>query len=288
MVENERLKNIKATAIILDFMKGARVVENVKSILAQETNFGLKIFVIDNSCDEKNAAILREGLHDLPGVKLVINKKNLGYIKAHNAVKDEIEGEYLFIINPDIIWKDGDVIQKMANYMDANPDIGILGPKQINDSGETAMTVRAFPKLYLQVARRTFLRRLPILKSKVAYDEMRHLDYDKIQDVDWLQSSCVVIRTDLWSKIGGLCEDYFLFMGDVELCYQAWKNGLRVVYYPEVEVYADGKRLSAGGFKKFFQSWVMRQHVKDSVRYRLKYFFHPNPRKAYYEQSKKN
>jgi GT2 family glycosyltransferase len=283
MVKSIQTDGIKATAIILDFMKGARVVENVKSILAQKTDFKIKIIVIDNSCHAGNVEILRAGLEGLKRVKLVVNEKNLGYIKAHNAVKNDMEGKYLFIINPDILWKDSGVIQKMADYMDAHPDIGILGPRQINDSGETAMTVRAFPKLYLQIARRTFLRKLPILKNRVAYDEMRHLDYGKIQDVDWLQSSCVAIRKDLWDKIGGLNEDYFLFMGDVELCYQSWKNGKRVVYFPDVRVYADGKRLSAGGFKKFFQSWVMRQHLKDSIKYRLKYFFNPDPRSRFYK-----
>jgi 3-hydroxyacyl-CoA dehydrogenase len=87
--------------------------------------------------------------------------------------------------------------------MEKNPDIGILGPKQINDNGKMAMNVRAFPKLYIQVARRTFLRHLPFLKKQVAYDEMRHLDYDKIQDVDWLQSSCMMVRSALWKEIGG-------------------------------------------------------------------------------------
>jgi GT2 family glycosyltransferase len=165
--------------------------------------------------------------------------------------------------------------------MDRNPDIGILGPQQIERSGQVAMTIRAWPKLYLQVVRRSWLRRLPWLKSGVAYDEMRHLDYDQIQDVDWLQSSCVVIRKLVWDLAGGLCEDYFLFMSDVEICHAAWENGFRVTYFPAARVYADGKRVSAGGFIKFFQSWVLRQHVRDSIRYRFKHPFFDNPRLNY-------
>lgn len=279
------MSNVKATIIILDYLKAPQVVANVKSIFAQKADFDFKIIVIDNSCDSENSKILSE-LNKYENVKLQINSVNMGYPKAHNAVKHLIEGDYILIVNPDILWKDENAMQKMIDYMEINPDIGVLGPKQIENSGQIAMTIRAFPKFYLQVARRTFLRHLPILKGMVSYDEMRHLDYNKIQDVDWLQSSCVVIRKKLWDLTGGLCENYFLFMSDVEICFQSWKNVFRVVYFPEVKVYADGKRVSAGGFIKFFQSRVLRQHVRDALKYRAKHLFAKNPRIRYYKNIK--
>jgi hypothetical protein len=76
-------------------------------------------------------------------------------------------------------------------------------------------------------------------------------------------------------------------MSDVELCVESWKNKLRVVYYPEAQVYADGKRLSAGGFLTFFKSWTLRQHVRDALKYRMKYFLMANPRKEYYRSIEK-
>lgn len=274
------MNGIKATIIILDFLKARQVVENVKSLFAQAVNFKYKVIVIDNSCDQENADILKQ-LKKNNNVKIQINSKNLGYTKAHNEVKHEIGGDYVFVVNPDILWKDKNTVQRLADYMDKHSDIGILGPKQIENNGRVAMTIRAWPKFYLQVARRTFLRHLPILKSKVEYDEMRHLDYNLVQDVDWLQSSCIVVRKKLWNEVGGLCEDYFLFMSDVELCFQSWQRGLRVVYYPAALVYADGQRVSAGGFIKFFQSWVLRQHVKDALHYRIKHLFDKDPRTEY-------
>ena len=279
------MPNIKATIIILDYLKAPQVVANVKSIFAQKADFDFKIIVIDNSCDSENAKILSE-LNKYENVKLQINSVNIGYTKAHNAVKGDIKGDYALIVNPDILWKESDTLGRLVDYMEKNQYIGVLGPKQIENDGSIAMTIRAFPRFYLQVARRTFLRHLPLLNRKVKYDEMRHLDYDKTQDVDWLQSSCVVIRKKLWNLTGGLCEDYFLFMSDVEICFQSWKNGFRAVYFPEAKVYADGKRVSAGGFIKFFQSWVLRQHVRDSLRYRIKHLFARNPRVGYYKNRK--
>lgn len=274
----------KLTVIVLDFRKAERVLRNVCFLLSQKTSFDFNILVIDNSDDEKNAQVLKDGLKDLVGEKLelFINEKNKGYIKAHNEAFGKVTGEYMAIVNPDILLREEDSLEKMVAFMDKNRDVGILGPKQINDDGKMAMNVRAFPKLYLQVARRTFFRYLPFFKKRVAYDEMQHLDYSKTQDVDWLQSSCMLVRSHLWKEIGGFNEKYFLFMADVELCFEAWKKGFRVVYFPEVKVYADGIRLSRGGFGRFFISWTLRQHVVDALRYRLKYLFQANPREEYY------
>lgn len=268
----------KISIIILDFLKSKRVIENVKNIQKQNANFQIEIVIVDNSCNDDNKEKL-ETLNIYENVKLIFNKKNLGYTRAHNVASKQCTGDYIFIINPDILIKEKDSLQKMVDYLDANPNVAILGPKQINDDTDTvAMTVRAFPKLYLQIARRTFLRNLPILKKLVAYDEMQHLDYDKIQEVDWIQSSFIAVRKDFWDKVGGLCESYFLFMSDPHICFQAWELGKKVVYFPEVKVYADGIRCSSGGFTTFFKKWTMRQHLTDSIKYRLKHLFKVNPR----------
>jgi GT2 family glycosyltransferase len=285
--EPMKTKN-KLTIIILNYSKTKQVVENVGLLLKQKADFGYKIIVVDNSGKQENVEILKSNLSDNKNLELIFNQENLGYIKAHNLIKNKIEGEYVLILNPDILVKEKDSLAKMVDYMDKNSEVGMVGPKQINENGEVAMTVRGWPKFYLQVARRTFLRNLPILKKMVERDEMKHLDYDKIQDVDWLQSSCVLIRKKLWDKIGGFDENYFLFMSDPEICFQAWKRGFRVVYYPEVKVFADGKRLSEGGFLTFFKSWVFRQHVKDSLKYCVRHFFKEDPRKKYYRNNYEN
>ena len=276
----------KISIIILDFLKSKRVVSSVEAIQKQQTDFALEIIVADNSCNPENAAKLGE-LTKYENVKLIFNEKNLGYTRGCNAGAHAATGEYLLILNPDIIIREPDSLQKMVDFMECNSTVGILGPRQIDEpTGETAMTVRAFPKLILQIARRTFLRHMPIFKSAVAYDEMQHLNYAKIQPVDWLQSSCVLIRRDLWDAVGGFDERYFLFMSDPEICWQAWARGFEVVYYPAVVVYADGLRASAGGFVDFWSRWTMQQHLRDAITYRLRHFGRHNPRKALMQMRK--
>jgi N-acetylglucosaminyl-diphospho-decaprenol L-rhamnosyltransferase len=272
----------KASIIILDFFKSKRVVKNVESIVAQKVDFEYEIIIVDNSANPLNAQKLAP-LNKYPNIKIFINETNIGYVSGNNRGVKRAKGEYIFIVNPDIIWGDTHNFQNLINYMDKHPGIGVLGPKQINDcDGSIAMTVRAFPTLLLQIARRTSLRNVPVLRSFVAHDECRDMNYSLTQNVDWLQSSFWVTRQSLWNKIGGLDKRYLIFMSDPDYCWKCWKEGFEVVYYPKVIVHADGIRASCGGLKEFFKKWILRQHFKDAIKYSISHMFRWNPRLRYY------
>lgn len=272
-------KKPKVSIVILDFHKSKRVCENVESIEQQVTDFEFEVIIVDNSCKAENAEKLNL-LKRFANVQVHINKQNTGYICANNQGAALAKGEYLMIVNPDIIWPEKNILQKLVDFMEKHEKVGICGPKQINDNnGTVAMTVRAFPNLFVQVARRTFLRYFPVIRKWVAYDEMRHLDYDKLQTVDWLQSSFWIMRRKLWDQWGGLNKAYFIFMSDPDLCFKCWKSGYEVTYNPQVVVHADGRRASDGGFMAFFKKWTLRQHLKDAIVYQWLHWYKGNPRK---------
>jgi len=266
------------TAIILDYNKAKRVVENVHGLLNQETKFKIEIIVADNSCNPKNADTL-EQISRLPGVKLFINSENLGYVRGCNAAAKHARGSYILIVNPDILWPDVHAVQTLVDYLENNPSVGIVGPKQVDElTGTIALTARAFPRLLIQILRRSPLRVLPGLRKLVDHDEMTHLDTDRTQAVDWLQSSCFLLHRDLWESLGGFDERYVMFLADPEICWQSWSRGLKVVYHAGAKVAADGIRCSSGGLTQIFSKPILRQHLRDSIKYRWRHAWRQNPR----------
>ncbi len=270
------MNNQKVSIVILDFFKAEKVVENVKGIFAQKTDFEIEVIVVDNSVNEKNASLLKE-LEKEKNVRLILNEKNIGYTKGNNLGAQYAKGDFIAIVNPDIIWRESDTLQKLIEFLQNNSEVGVLAPVQMNPDNSIATTVRAFPNFIIQMARRTFLRYLPGFKIKVEFDEMKHLNYTQMQSVQWLQSSFVIMKKDFWDECGGFDEDYFLFMADAELCWQSWEKGKKVIFYPETKVYADGLRCSSGGFLDLFTKKIMRTHVKDSFKYTKKHFFEKPP-----------
>ncbi|WP_067584364.1 glycosyltransferase family 2 protein [Endozoicomonas ascidiicola] len=148
--------------VIVDFFKAERVVDNVRMALKQKGDFSLQVVVIDNSCDPRNKRIL-EKLPKSDNVHVLYNNNNCGYVAACNEGVSLFSSDYVFLVNPDIAWKADTTITAILNKFASDERIGVIGTRQINDDGSTPDTVRRFPDLIAQVARRTFLRTLPLV-----------------------------------------------------------------------------------------------------------------------------
>lgn len=255
--------------IILDYLKADKVIENVKSLLSQKFNYPIEIIIGDNSESLKNFNILKKNIEILnnKNIKLIKFDKNIGYSKANNYLSSLSKGKYLCILNPDIKWEYKNSLNKIHNYL-KNNELGILAPFQIEDDYKKALHVRRFPSLFVQIIRRTFLRNLFI--KKVNNYEMLDLDISKIQKVDWVQSSCIFISKENWSKVKGFNESYFLFMADTQICKDLWIMGKPTIFFPDVKVLSDGIRCSRGGLFSLFYSKTIWIHLKDSIVYFFK------------------
>ena len=270
------------SVIIVDFFKAERVVHNVERILTQQGDFDIEVIVVDNSMNSDNANILAT-YQDADNVTLIVNQQNIGYTKGCNQGANLCNGDYLLFVNPDIEWKSATTLLDIIAIYTRDRTIGIVGTRQVNDDGSIPDTVRRFPTLAAQVIRRTSLRHWPLLKGIAEYYEHSGFDYYKPANVDWLQSSFMVISREAWDKIGGFDCRYFIFMADPDICYKCWELGYKVHYESDIVVGADGIRCSSGGFRDVFTNKVLRIHIRDAVIYQCRHLLKssiPNARKS--------
>lgn len=258
-----------ALLVIVDFFKADQVVKNVLGALKQRTNGRLDIVVIDNSCCDINFEKLK--VLKLHGVKVIKNQSNIGYTKACNQGARLVESDFIFLINPDIVWYQDDTLEQIFNEFETDNHVGILGVKQINEDGSIPQIVRSFPNLLTLISRRTFLGKIKYFKKRVREYENFTFNYEVTSDVDWLQSSFIAIRSDLWNKLNGLDERFHIFMSDPDICFRAKKEGFKVRYYADVYVGADGRRCSEGRNFSIFTNKVLIHHLFDAIRYQLKH-----------------
>ncbi len=69
-----------------------------------------------------------------PEVKVLINSHNGGFGYGHNRMLKIIHSKYHLVINPDIIFEE-DIIEKLVNYMEMHPEVGMITPKILNRDG---------------------------------------------------------------------------------------------------------------------------------------------------------
>jgi N-acetylglucosaminyl-diphospho-decaprenol L-rhamnosyltransferase len=238
----------------------------VEAFYRGRMDFPFEFIAVDNASTEHVSLGYLEKTADAGKIKLVRAKKNLGFGGGNNLGAREARGKYILILNPDIFVGE-DSVQKMVSYMEAHPDVGVLGPQLVYPDDKIQDSCRRHMKFRDLVVKRTFLRRLPLLRRRVDRYTMEDFDHSVTQEVDLLVGACLMIPRKVYEEIGGFDERYFLFMEDFDLCREVAKAGHKVVYHPEVAVTHNHKRLSSGSVFKLLRQKVFWIHIASAFKY---------------------
>src|SRR5207248_8704645 len=155
---------------------------------------------------------------------------------GNNRAVPESPGRYVLFINADTLVTDC-ALERLLDYADQNPDIGIIGPKLLNRDGSLQYSCRSFPNLGAGFFRNTPLGRL-FPKNRFAQDYlMQDWDHATVRDVDWVSGAALIIRREALEQTGGFDEGFYMYCEDVDLCYRAHEKGWRVTYFPDSVIY---------------------------------------------------
>lgn len=241
-----------------------------------EAHFTYELLLVDSATEESTEMLMRE---EFPEVRFFPFKQNVGYGKLINQSVEAARGEYLFCINADII-VERETIPKLFAFAEAHPEIGLLGPKQLNFDGSLQESCLRYYQPITIVCRRTWLKHTSWGKRHLAWFTMKDYDHQEPKKVDWLTGSALFFRTEVGKRVGPLDPRFFMYMEDVDWCRRFWETGLQVVYYPESVVYHYHAKGSARG--GFFFSLLMNRltwyHIESALKYFMKYRGKPLPR----------
>ncbi len=204
-----------------------------------------EIYVVDN-CSKDNVSEMIESC--FPDVKVITNKKCLGFSANHNKVIKKANGKYILLLNDDTIIEQN-TLYNMIRFMDQNPNIGISGCKVFLSDGTVQKTCGNFPKFLGEFIRITIglTFRSKISKNYIAWRSIGDFDYNSVRKVDWLSGVFMFIRSDLTKKVGLLDEKFFIYYEDVEYCFRTNSiSDYEIVYNP----YCNIKHLHGQTIKK--------------------------------------
>ncbi len=196
-------------------------------------NISHEIIVVDNASDDGSIEFIRE---KFPYVQLISNKSNLGFSKANNEGLKIAKGKYLLIINPDTIVSE-DTISKMIQFLNNHEDAGLAGCKILNPDGSLQLACRrSFPGPWTSFCKVTGLSTL-FPKSKLfARYNLTYLDENETYEVDAISGSFMMMKKEVYEKVGGFDEQFFMYGEDLDLCYRIQQNGYKVYYYPGTQI----------------------------------------------------
>ncbi len=204
--------------------------ECLRSIEDEKGDLSLEIIVVDSASNDDSVAMVRS---EFPSVHLIACTENVGFPRGNNLGLQEARGDYLLLLNPDTVIVD-DALAVLVSYLQANPDVGVVGPQLLNPDGSVQSSRRRFPTAATGFFESTWLEGLApgILRRYYALD----LPDAATADVDWLTGACIMVPRSAYEAVGGLDEGYFMYSEELDWCRRIKESGRRVVYYPAAQV----------------------------------------------------
>jgi GT2 family glycosyltransferase len=169
-------------------------------------NFTAEVIVVDNRSDD---GIIFKIVEQFPKFRIIHNKINGGFANGCNLGSKNATGEFLLFLNPDTVATESEA-EKLLLTAKQNPSFTILSCRQVNEKGKESIASGQFPKLLNLTG---FQRAI-----------FGHLIHDnrstrpEISFPDWISGSVFLIRRDLFKRIGGFDEDFWMYFEDVDLC----------------------------------------------------------------------
>ena len=203
-----------------------------------------EVIVADNDSSDDSMLVMKEVF---PHVRTIEFEKNLGFTGGYNKAFKEIECEYFLLINSDIEVT-GNWLEPLVKWMDSHPDCGACAPKlhswQDRDKFEYAGAAGGYlDKFGYPFCRGRILKRLETDRGQ----------YDSPHDVFWATGACLLVRSCVYEKLGGLDERFFAHMEEIDLCWRMQLEGWKVTVVPESVVYhlGGGTLPASSPFKLF-------------------------------------
>jgi hypothetical protein len=229
------MKNLKLSIIIVNYNTSTLLKECISSIRKSTKPIPFEIIVVDNASTDKSDKYL-SSLSSEKQIKVIKNKKNLGFSKANNQGIKIAEGEFILLLNSDTLINDN-IFPKLFEWLDVNKQAGIVSCKLKNSDGTIQATGGYFPTLSKVATWMLFFDDLPLLNKLLKPFHPKAEFYPNTDfQLDWVTGAFFLIRREVIDKIGYLDEDYFMYVEDLDYCYRAKKEGWEVWYLPFVSI----------------------------------------------------
>ena len=234
---------MKKIAVVILNWNGAKLLEQfLPSVVAFSDE--AKIYVADNASTDTSLEVIKS---KFPSVTIIQNDANYGFAKGYNVALQNIEEEYLCLLNSDV-----EVTQNwltpILSLFENNPEIGIIQPKILDYKN----------KAYFEYAGAAggFIDKFgyPFCRGRI-FDtiEKDNGQYDDEQIIFWASGACFFIRKTIFNQLDGFDDDFFAHQEEIDLCWRAFNLGYTAKYSPKSVVFhVGGATLNEGNPRKTF------------------------------------
>ena len=194
-----------------------------------------RVVVTDNASGDGSVEKIQSAIdkHGWTWASVLPLPNNGGFAYGNNrgiepALQADDEPQYVYLLNPDTIVLP-DALRELVNFMDAHPEVGIAGGRAVNPD----MTVRnSASRFHTVLSELEGSIRLGVVSKLLRKHIVATPPPDEPQQVEWVSGASMMVRREVFEKIGLLDEGYFMYFEETDFCLRAAKAGWPTWYVP--------------------------------------------------------
>jgi len=211
-----------------------------------------EVLIVNN--DEEPLVEIADELKDKLSLQVFEVRKNVGFGRAHNIGFKGSRGDFVLFLNPDTQILPG-ALQVLLTVLEKDQGVGIAGSLLVDAAGKLQ------PDCF-------GTRRTPLstISRKISEWGGQPTGSDgEIFETDWISGGAMLIRRDVFEKMGGFDEKFFMYFEDVDLCLRAKEQGVKIAVNPKARIFHEsGKSFESEREKKKHyyasQDYYTRKH----------------------------
>jgi GT2 family glycosyltransferase len=215
-----------------------------------------KIIIVDNASSDDSAKILKQKLNDCEIIK---SKKNLGFAGGNNlGIKYALNhnANYIMLLNNDTL-VNTDFLGVMFNSFNRDNKIGLVGCK-----------IMYYPKKNIIWYGGGYIDWFKFIGVHNGMKEVDKGQCDNEKEIDFMTGCCMLIKREVFEKVGFLSEDYFMYFEDADFCVKLKNIGYKIWYNPNAIIYHKVGLSSGGEESPFSIEWSTKNRLLFMSKYK--------------------
>lgn len=202
------------------------------------------VVVVDNGSGDGSADMVAQ---EFPHVTLIRIPKNLGFCGGYNLALKQVDAEYFILLNSDVEvtpnW-----IEPLVSLMKSQPKAAAVQPKILAWKNKTHFEYAGAGGGMIDSLG------YPFCRGRLFHTLEEDLgQYNDTARIFWASGACLMIRSEVFRSIGGLDEEFFAHMEEIDLCWRLQRSGYEIYYQGTSTVYhVGGGTLSSANPRKTY------------------------------------
>jgi GT2 family glycosyltransferase len=221
----------KISLVILNWNGIHHLKRFLPSVVKFSNSEDTEIVIADNGSTDESVDYVK---HNFPEIRLICFDKNYGFTGGYNKALRQLNSEYFILLNSDVEVTEN-WINPIIKHMDEDSLIAAAMPKILSYNDKMKFEYAGASGGYIDKFGYPFCR-----GRVIGEIEIDNGQYDKICDIFWASGTAMFVRSRLYNQFGGLDDDFFAHMEEIDLCWRLKNEGYRVIVVPESKVFHVG------------------------------------------------